>query len=292
MPESPNWCIMAVHAHPDDEVIGTGGTFLRYAEEGQRTVLVCATRGEEGEIHDPDLVEEEARPRLAEIRTRELQGAAQVLKIGSVELLDYRDSGMAGTPANEHPACFHQADLDEATARLVRLIRHHRPDVLISYNAFGGYGHPDHIKAHLITKAAFERAAEPTFAPTPELNPWQPVKLYETAIPREAMVRLREIMRQRNPNPQAEQDSNAWDPEKLGTPESEITTILDTRRYREARLAALRCHRTQIPEDSFFLQPFPEGVSSDLFFGSEHFVRVRSLVPAPDREDDLLAGLR
>ncbi len=290
MPESPRWCIMAVHAHPDDEVISTGGTFLRYAEEGQRTVLVCATAGEEGEIHDPDLVEEEARPRLGEIRTRELQCAAQTLKIGTLEMLGYRDSGMAGTPANENPDCFHQADLDEATAKLVRLIRRYRPEILISYNAFGGYGHPDHIKAHQITKAAFERAADPSFAPTPELSPWQPVKLYETAIPREAMVRWLEIARQQDPNAFANRNSEDWSPEKLGTPEAEITTVIDTRRYQEARIAALRCHRTQIPEDSFFLKPLPDGAPQDLF-SYEHFVRVRSLVKAPEREDDLLAGL-
>src|SRR5579859_7411343 len=144
---------MVVHAHPDDELFGTGGTFARYADEGDSTILVCATGGEEGEIHDPDLDPVEAKPRLGEIRKEELRCSAAVLRIGTVEYLGYRDSGMVGTPENANPASFHQADLTEATARLVRLVRRYRPQVLVSYNDFGGYGHPDHIKAYLITRA-------------------------------------------------------------------------------------------------------------------------------------------
>jgi LmbE family N-acetylglucosaminyl deacetylase len=160
--------LMIVHAHPDDEVIGSGGTFLRYAEEGLATVLVCCTSGEEGEIVDPSFDQAEAKPRLGEIRREELREAAAVLKIGAVELLGYRDSGMAGTEPNENPASFNKADLVEATTRLVRLIRLYRPQVLASYNDFGSYGHPDHIKAYQITHEAFDRAADPTFEPSPE----------------------------------------------------------------------------------------------------------------------------
>src|SRR5581483_2352181 len=111
---------------------------------------VCATRGEEGEIHDPDLVEEEARPRLAEIREGELRCAATKLGIGDLEFLDYRASGMAGADANAHPDSFHQAELDQATVRLVALIRRYRPQVILSYPPNGNYGHPDHIKVHQV----------------------------------------------------------------------------------------------------------------------------------------------
>lgn len=291
MATPPRLCLMTVHAHPDDEVMGTGGTLLRYAEEGLSTVLVCCTGGEEGEIHDPDLDPEEAKPRLGEIRKGELIRATEVLKVGALEMLGYRDSGMAGTPENEHPACFHQADVQEAIARLVPLIRRYRPAVLVSYNAFGTYGHPDHIKAYRITRAAFDLAADPTFAPTPNLTPWQPAKLYETAIPREHIVRLRDLMRQQSDGQASEEMIARWDPDKLGTPEAEITTVLDARQYQPQRLAAIRCHRTQFSEDSFPLKPLPDGFPSDLF-GYEHFVRVRSLVRAPEKEDDLFTGLR
>ncbi len=188
--------LMAVHAHPDDECFGTGGVLIKYASEGVHTVLVTATRGEEGEIHDPDLTEEEARPRLAEIREEELRRAAALLKIGVVEYLGYRDSGMMGTPANEHPESFNKADLDEATGRLVRLIRRYRPQVLVTYNEDGGYGHPDHLQCHRVTVRAFEAAGDP--AQYPDAGPaWRPLKLYATAWSRERWRALRAAMRER-----------------------------------------------------------------------------------------------
>src|SRR5262245_7910064 len=137
--------LMIVHAHPDDEVIGSGGTLARYSDEGVQTVLVTATLGEEGEIVVADLNTPEVKARLAEVRREELRRAAAILGITHQEFLGYRDSGMAGTPANDHPDCFHQADMEEATGRLVRLVRAYRPQVLVSYNEHGGYGHPDHI---------------------------------------------------------------------------------------------------------------------------------------------------
>src|SRR4029079_4506546 len=136
---------MAVHAHPDDEVVFTGGTLAQYGDRGVRTVLVTATGGEEGEIHDPDLVEEEARPRLREIRLGELRRGIEVLGISDLELLGYRDSGMVGTEPNARPDNFHNADMDEATQKLVALVRKFKPQVLITYDEFGAYGHPDHI---------------------------------------------------------------------------------------------------------------------------------------------------
>ena len=188
--------LMAVHAHPDDECFGTGGVLIKYASEGVRTVLVTATKGEEGEIHDPDLTEEEARPRLAEIREEELRRAAALLKIGVVEYLGYRDSGMMGTPANEHPESFNKADLDEATGRLVRLIRKYRPQVLVTYNEDGGYGHPDHLQCHRVTVRAFDAAGDP--AQYPDAGPaWRPLKLYATAWSRERWQALRAAMAER-----------------------------------------------------------------------------------------------
>ena len=289
--DRPRLCLMMVHAHPDDESIGTGGTFLRYAEQGVRTVLVCATAGEEGEIHDPDLDPVEARPRLGEIRRRELACAARILGIHAVELLGYRDSGMAGTPANQRPDSFHQADPTEAAARLVRLIRRYRPQVLVSYNARGFYGHPDHIKAYEVTRLAFERAGDPAFAPAAHLAPWQPLKRYETAVAHSTMMRWREIERQLDPGAAARQQEMGFDPDRLATPDEQITTRIDIRPYLTRRQEAIRCHRTQIPPDSPFLRPIPdEAVAAAL--GTEEYVLARSLVRTPPVEDDLFAGLR
>ena len=111
--------LMAVHAHPDDECIGTGGVLARYSAEGVRTVLVTATRGEEGEIVDPEMQAEEVRPKLGDVRVEELRCACMELGVTEFHVLGYRDSGMAGTPANNHPECLAQADCHEATGRLV-----------------------------------------------------------------------------------------------------------------------------------------------------------------------------
>ena len=121
--------LMAVHAHPDDEVFGTGGVLARAAAEGMRTVLVTATRGDVGEIHDPDLDPEEARERLATIREGELRRACAILGIDELHILGYRDSGMVGTPDNADPRNFHNADPDEVAGRIVELMRRERPDV-------------------------------------------------------------------------------------------------------------------------------------------------------------------
>ncbi len=169
--------LMIVHAHPDDECIGTGGIFARYSAEGVRTVLVTCTLGEEGEIVVPEWDTPENHARLAEIREQELLRAVKHLGIQHLELLPYRDSGMMGRPSNQHPECFAQADLDEATGRLVRLVRQYRPHILISYNEEGGYGHPDHINAHRITVAAFDAAGD-AGRYVAAGAPWAPAKLY------------------------------------------------------------------------------------------------------------------
>ena len=130
--------LMAVHAHPDDEAIGTGGVLARAAAEGIRTVLVTCTGGEVGEIAPDTLATADT---LAEVRERELRAACEILNVTHLELLGYRDSGMAGTPDNDHPECFAQADLDHASARLASLVRKYQPAVIVTYNENGFYGH-------------------------------------------------------------------------------------------------------------------------------------------------------
>lgn len=278
--------LLAVHAHPDDESMSTGGTFARYgADPDVRTVLVTCTGGEVGEILDPTLDLEAARPRLGDIRRRELECAVNALGIDKLILLGYRDSGMAGTADNDDPRSFHQADFEEATRRLIAIVRRERPEVLVSYNENGGYGHPDHIMAHRITVAAFDRAGDPN--DHPELGPaWQPSKLYQTAWPRGVMLRTAELLVSRGePNPFADRDPNT-----LGTPDDQITTTISILDYLDHKRAAWRCHRTQITEQFLLLRLPDEIVRSEM--ANEYFVRVRGRIAAPDREDDLFAGLR
>lgn len=156
---------MLVHAHPDDETIGTGGVMARAVADGHRVVLVTCTRGELGEIVVPELDTPANHRRLGEIRAAELEAAMDALGVTEWENLGYRDSGMMGELGNHDPRSFWRADRDEAIGRLVWLVRRYRPDVITGYNAFGGYGHPDHVNAHRVAVGAFYRAGDPEWYP-------------------------------------------------------------------------------------------------------------------------------
>lgn len=278
--------LLAVHAHPDDEVFGTGGVLARSAAEGIHTVLICATKGENGEIHDPELDEEEARPRLASIREEELRRACEILGVGELIFLGYRDSGMVGTPENADERNFHNADRDEAVGRVVAVIRRVKPQVVVTYDPRGGYGHPDHIAAHKATVAAFDAAADPDRYPEQNLEPWQAQKLYYTALPLSGLQQMGEIMRERGvPIPFGED----FDPASIAVPDEQITTYVNVEDYIGQKRAALRVHKTQIGEDHF-MRTLPEEMTT-MILGTETFTRVRSLVDAPIPENDLFAGL-
>jgi LmbE family N-acetylglucosaminyl deacetylase len=310
---------MAVHAHPDDEVVFTGGTLLNYARRGVQTVLVTATGGEEGEIHDPDLNPEEARPRLREIRLEELRRGIALLELTHSELLGYRDSGMVGTEPNANPDNFHNADLETATRQLVALVRKYKPEVLLTYDEFGAYGHPDHIKCNVITHKAYDLSGDPTYAP--ELGePWTPLKLYYTHWNEEGWLKAREVMKERgikSPWDEEEQKPDA-DPEHQSIEEAvvdevkelveeqaqpqekteteppryvppPVTTRLDVHALISDKLQSARQHRTQFGPDGLF-NNIPEDIAV-LAMGEEHYSLVASRVPTPDTEDDLLAGL-
>lgn len=280
--------LMAVHAHPDDEC-STGGTLARYSAEGVTTILVTCTGGEEGEIVDPDMDVAELKPRLGDVRLGELNAAVGVLGITHLEMLGYRDSGMAGTPANEDPRSFNKADPDEAIRRLVKLIRHYQPHVLFTYAEDGGYGHPDHLMAHKITVAAFDAAADAGYAP--EAGPaWTPLKLYyHSWMIRSRFQALWYALRERG-LPITYGEPDAQEPPARGTPDEMLTTLIDVRPYTRARIDSLRAHRSQIKRESTFLN-LPEDVEQE-YLGTEGFIRVRTRVEAPDVEDDLFAGLR
>ncbi|MEO8287234.1 MAG: PIG-L family deacetylase [Chloroflexota bacterium] len=305
--------IMAVHAHPDDEVVFTGGTLLRYHRHGVRTVLVTATGGEEGEIHDPDLDPEEARPRLREIRLEELRRGTALLEIDDLELLGYRDSGMVGTEANADPSNFHNADLEEATNKLVMLVRRYRPQIMITYDEFGAYGHPDHIKANVITRAAFDKAGDPTYA-LDLGEPWTPLKLYYTHWNDEGWEKAKAVFEERGlkwPFDREEEQPDT-DPEHQSIEEAVVeheqaveaakeedkppayvppptTTRIDVHDFAALKMESARQHRTQFDPNGVFMS-VPEDIVP-LIFGDEHYTLVESRVPAPEQEDDMLAGL-
>ncbi len=313
--------LLVVHAHPDDECLGTGGTLARYAAEGVRTVLVTATKGEEGEMHDPNLTEEDARPRMAEIREGELRRAVAILGLDTLEFLGYRDSGMMGTPANEHPDNFHNANFDEAVGRLVGIIRRDHPQVVVTYNEDGGYGHPDHLQSHKVTAAAFDAAGDPSRYPDAGA-PWTPSKFYAIAWSRENWRKLREELKARGfewPNrsndddktQEAATDADATpvapealgqepataeaataaqeqqEEEEWGQPESEISTFLDVSPYWRTVREALREHRTQ--PVGFFLD-IPDDLA-EMSRGMDYFILLRSNVDSQLPESDLFAGI-
>ncbi len=277
--------LLAVHAHPDDESITMGGTLARYAAEGTRTTLVTATRGEVGEIHDKDLDPAEARPRLASIREAELRKACEILKVHELVLLGYEDSGMAGDPRNRQGNVFWQADEYEATARLIQVIRRVKPQVIATYNEVGGYGHPDHINAHRIAVAAFFNADNAERFPGGE--PWKPMKLYYTAFPMSVVRQMGEAMKRAGMENRFSRDGD--DP-PFAVPDDRVTTRIDISRYLDQKIAAMRAHRTQIPEDGWFMK-LREALGPGAF-SVEHFERVRTRVEARSPEEDLFAGIR
>jgi LmbE family N-acetylglucosaminyl deacetylase len=250
--------LLLVHAHPDDEAISTGGVMLRAHRDGHRVVLVTATRGEEGEIHNMD--EAAVRPRLAEVRTEELRQAARVLGVDRQEFLGYRDSGMAGTPSNEHPESFHMAPLEEAARRLATFIREERPDLVVTYGPDGTYGHPDHIKAHHTTVAALDLLGS---------EGWQPARLYFHAIPRSAIEQMRERMAELGGNGEEAAEGIRIE----GVPDEEITTRVDVRDLVQEKVGAMSKHVSQMDPNSPFATM--QGQILEAAMGWEAYVRAR-----------------
>lgn len=275
--------LLAFHAHPDDESISMGGTLAEYSERGVAVTVVTATRGEAGEIHNrPDA--DEIRDRLGEIREREERAACTALGVDDVVFLDYRDSGMMGTAENTDPRAFWNADFMEAVARLVRVIRSRRPEVMTAYDPYGGYGHPDHIQTHRVGTAAFFGAADVGRFPLLEgEEPWQPARLYWTTWSRERIRRVRSRMAQGAADLPDEPEPST------GTLEAHITTHRDVRPWARRKHAALLEHVTQFAADSWIRATPEEHLLG--FLADEVFVRVFSTVPADPADPDLFAGI-
>ncbi len=282
---------MMVHAHPDDESIVTGATLAKYAAEGAGVTLVTCTLGEEGEVIPPDLAHlaSDREDTLGEHRIGELDKACLALGVRDHRLLGgpgrYRDSGMMGTTANEHPDAFWNANVEEAATGLAEIIREVRPHVLVCYDEYGGYGHPDHIQAHRVTRRAFQRAAERSMPGAP----WQVRKLYAIAQPisriEESIARLNEESGPFTPPTRVSDIAR-------GTPDTMVTTRVDATEHWAAKALAMRSHATQITVEGerFALS---NGIAQEID-AVEYFTLLAGSAPRSRPgayEDDLFAGL-
>jgi len=283
MPE--RYCLLTVHAHPDDEASKGAATVARYHAQGVHAVLVCCTGGEAGDILNPAMDRPEVRERLHEIRMEELERSTSIIGYDEVVLLGYRDSGMPGTPENADPLSFAQAPLSEAVGRLVEVIRRVRPQVIVTYSDDQkGYPHPDHIRVHDITLPAFDAAADPEKYPDAG-PPWQPSKLYYTGWSRKRIVAMHEKFLELGLESPFD---NRWFERPAN--DDATTTIIDVDDFAEVRSQALMAHATQVDPTSRFWFGLPPEVARTVF-PYEEYVLARSLVPTTVPEDDLFSGV-
>jgi mycothiol S-conjugate amidase len=277
---------MTVHAHPDDESSKGAGTVARYVAEGVRSVLVCCTGGEQGDILNPALDAEAIKSDIAAYRRRELADAVGIIGYAETELLGYEDSGMAGSEANANPACFARADAHEAVGRLVALIRKHRPQVVVTYGDDQElYPHPDHLRVHDVSIAAFDSAADP--AAYAELGePWRVSKLYYSVFPVHKLQRLHQELKsmgEESPFPDSIDD--------LPHNDELITTRVDIAEFANVSRDALLAHKTQIdPNSSMWFGIMPK-IEEELGY-TDDYVLARSLVESDESTGDLFSGLR
>jgi len=263
--------LVAFHAHPDDESISMGGTMARAAAAGHKVVVVTATDGAVGEVADGFL---DSGENLADRRAVELQKAAQILGVEKAVQLGYRDSGMMGSDDNDHPNCFWQADIDEAAAKLAAILAEEGADVLTVYDSYGGYGHPDHIQVHRVGHEAARLAGVQ--------------RVYEVSMNRDRIKEMRDL----RPVADGGEDEgeDGFDFDKIGLPETEITTAVDVADLIDQKRAAMAIHESQIAADSWFLQLPPEVFL--MSFGTEWFRRVTPAFvgdPEQDRESWIFA---
>lgn len=292
----PERRLLLVHAHPDDETIGTGAVMAKYAHEGVGVTLVTCTLGEEGEILVPGLAHLAADQDdgLGAHRRTELADAMAVLGVTDWRLLGgpgrFRDSGMVGMPSNERPEAFARADLLEAATELVAVIREVRPQVLVTYDDFGGYGHPDHIQAHRVAMYAAMLAEAASFRP--DLGAaWTIDKIYWSAFPREVVRRGIEALREAGETT----GFAAMDPHDIPfvVDDELVTTAVPAQAYLDRKMDALRAHATQVAVDGDFFA-LSNNLGSEAL-GIEYFRLVKGLPAGPldenGRETDLFAGV-
>ncbi|HEY0401077.1 MAG TPA: N-acetyl-1-D-myo-inositol-2-amino-2-deoxy-alpha-D-glucopyranoside deacetylase [Blastococcus sp.] len=290
--------ILLVHAHPDDETINNGATMARYVAEGASVTLLTCTLGEEGEILVPELEQLAAdqADQLGGYRIWELREAMEALGVTDVRFLGgpgrFRDSGMMGTPANENPRAFWNADLDEAVAHAVAVVREVRPQVVVTYDENGSYGHPDHIQAHRVAMAAVDAAADPAYRPDLGES-WSVAKVYWNAMPRSVLQRGIDALKAAGEESFFEGVESA-DDIPFAVPDEEVAAAVDGRGFVSHKDAAMRAYPTQIMVDGPFF-----ALSNNLgqeVLGTEYYRLVRgkrgpSGGDPHGWEDDLFAGL-
>jgi len=273
--------ILLVHAHPDDETINNGATMALYAARGAHVTLVTCTRGEEGEVLVPDLshLASTHSDSLGAHREVELANAMRALGIADHRFLgSFRDSGMMGSETNNRTDVFWQADLDSAAKLLVAIIEEVQPHILITYDEIGGYGHPDHIKAHLVAMRASE------------LSQWQIQKIYWNTIPKSVIAAGMEAMKEVGSDFFGTDDINEI---PFAKDDSFVTTLIDANEFVDAKMEAMKAHSTQIALDGPFF-----ALSNNLglqIWGHEYYTLVRGEKAQPfdnsGRESDLTSGI-
>ncbi|MEO7428503.1 MAG: mycothiol conjugate amidase Mca [Acidimicrobiales bacterium] len=278
--------LLSIHAHPDDESSKGAGTVAKYHAEGVRTVLVCCTGGEEGDILNPAMDRDEVRADIGAVRRAELDQAAAIIGYDEVVMLGYRDSGMPDSEANAHPDCFAGAPIDEAVDRLVAIIRRTRPQVVLTYgDEQGGYPHPDHLRVHDITQPAIDRAADPAWHPEVG-EPWQVAKVYYSVWSKRRieLTHAKYLELDLESPYSKEWFERPWQDHR-------ITTMVDIEGFAEVRFDALLAHQTQIDPASPFWFGLPREVASAIH-PYDDYILAASTVEVVTPESDLFAGLR
>ena len=274
--------LLGAFAHPDDEGI-VSGALLQYSTSGVETGLVCATRGEVGEIADPALATPE---NLGQVREGEMRAAAEVLGVHNLWFLDYRDSGMAGTPENADARAFAQASAAEVVGKLVKIIREFRPQVIVTFDESGAYGHPDHIAIYRYTTSAFHAAADAV--QYPDLGPAHSVsKLYYSSFPRSALRAIGEWMSTQN----YEGSFSGLDPEKLGIPDEQISVWLNVEPWREQKDRSRSMHRTQLDPNNLMAK-IPEEIQRNWRNHECYQLAASRVGPDVPGENDLFARIQ
>ncbi len=281
--------LLLVHAHPDDESIGTGATMAKYAAEGAGVTLVTCTLGELGEIIPPELAHLawDRDKGLGQYRIGELAAACDALGVRDHRFLGgpghRRDSGMMGTPSNDWDGAFWRADVDEAAGVLLEIIKDVRPHVLVTYDSNGFYGHPDHIQAYRVAWRAFE------------MSDGLISKFYATAVPKSVLAEGMRLMREAGQRAGSSdfETVESVDDLPFGVPDDQVTTELDASDYLDAKIAAMRAHASQIAVDSPFFA-LSDGVGQRAF-GHEYYTLLAGTRgpggSGHGRESDLFAGI-
>lgn len=277
--------LLCVHAHPDDEASKGAPTVARYVADGHEACLVCATGGEEGDILNKAMDTPEVRDNLPAVRAEELERSVKAIGYNELVWLGYRDSGMPDSEANAHPDCFAQADIDEATGRLVAIIREFRPHVIITYSDDQqGYKHPDHLRVHDVSVLGWERAGDPAWYPDAG-EPWEPSKLYYSVWSRARLVAHHEMYATLGLE-------SPYDDKWFSRPSGDhrITTKVDIGAFYGARREALLAHATQVDPKEKFWFGLPDDASAEAY-PWEDYILAASRVATEQPEDDLFAGV-